>query len=292
MVAKKWCIGQPRFYKSGKVDSDGSEVFLHDDDYVGDLPMHTIVTVPENQRKFTDDEGTSWAEVSYTFPSGEEILGWVKDGLLEDVIENFTNAEVNIPHPTKDPTDAAQYMVWEGDVKRNMCGELCIAFIVGDDIETLLTKWKENDKLNYYISLVAKGKDNALWASHLIAILEVYGYREVSKDLIFSAGGCIKYKDGLQDPTRSFLISPGRLKEMLKTHYLIAHVRQTGSGNFVESGGFGHWIVVDKIEPYGVGRGKIEIYNPYYNKREEHSYVEFRKSCGNSGYWVNRTPPA
>jgi len=294
MAAKKWCVGQPRFYKDIRKDPNSEDLFISEDDYVRELPAHAIVTVPENQRTFTDKEGASWSEILYKNVGGEDILGWVKNGFLEDVIENlnFNDAEVHIPHPTKDPTDAAQFMIWDGNIKRNMCGELCIAFIVGEDIELLLTKWKENDRLQYYISLVAKAKDNALWAPHLRAILEIYGYRVVSPKLANEVGACMKYKDGLRDPKKNFVISPGRLEKMLKTHYLIARVRQSSNGNLVEAGGFGHWVVLDNVKPYGVGRGRIEIYNPYFNKREEHSYVEFQKSCatGYSGYWVNRTP--
>ena len=163
MAAKKWCVGQPRFYKDIRKDPNSEDLFISEDDYVRELPAHAIVTVPENQRTFTDKEGASWSEILYKNVGGEDILGWVKNGFLEDVIENlnFNDAEVHIPHPTKDPTDAAQFMIWDGNIKRNMCGELCIAFIVGEDIELLLTKWKENDRLQYYISLVAKAKDNA-----------------------------------------------------------------------------------------------------------------------------------
>ena len=299
-MAKKWCIGQPRFYKNIRKDINSEDLFVSEEDYLRALPKYSILTIPENQRKITDKEGANWAEVLYKNIEGEDILGWVKDSFLEDLVSNlnFAKSEVNIQNPTKNPADAAQYMIWDGHAKYNMCGELCIAFIVGDDIETLLTKWKEKGTLGYYINLVAKTKDKPLYEPHLRAILKVYGYRNLPLNLAHEDGAIIKYKEGLKS-ARHFFISPGRLKKMLETHYLIARVRQSSRGTFLpkdapRNSWVGHWVVLDKIEPYGVERGKVEVYNPYSNKREEHSYIEFKKSCANgySGYWVSRTPPA
>jgi hypothetical protein len=297
MAIKKWLVGQPRFYKNIRKEPDSEHVFVSEEDYIFEIPSRRIVTIPDNQRKFTNKLGVLWSEVLYSNEKGENILGWIMDGYLEDVLENanFKDFEVYIPHPTVDPTDPPQNMIWDGHRKTNMCGELCIAFIVGEDIETLLTNWKEKGKWKYYFSLVAQNRNNPLYDIHLRAILEVYGYRKVKPDLMQEAGSLVKYGDGLNDARNNRLVSPDRLKKNLVTHYLIARVIQNSSGDLVDhkSKGFGHWVVLDKITPYGAGRGKVEIYNPYFNKREEHSYIEFQKSCAPnySGYWVNRTPP-
>jgi hypothetical protein len=290
MATRKWIIGQPRFYKDVKKEQGSENISVSEADYLGELPPLTVISIPLNQRKFIDKLGALWSEIMYRNSEGEEVLGWVKDGFLEDVAENprFKEAEVLIPHPSKDPNDAAQNLMWDSEhvVKRNMCSELSVAFIVGDDIETLLRKWEAFDKL-FYPSLVKGNRDNPLVDIHIDKILEAYGYPKTN----------LKYKDGLTDRGIGFVPTPGRFKKMLETCYLIANVRIDSSGKLVskEDGqGVGHWVVVDKITPYGVGRGRVEIYNPYPNKREEYSFADFLRSCAPSysGRWVIRSLPS
>jgi hypothetical protein len=289
MAEKKWCTGQPRFYKEVKQEQNNDTISVSEADYLWNIPSHSVVTVPPNQRKFADKKGALWSEIVYKSTKGEDVHGWVKDGYLEDLQANpnFREAEVNIPHPSNDPTDPAQFLMWDSEnvVKTNMCGELCVAFIGGDDIETFLKKWEAHDKL-YYPWAVKGDSNNPLLWYHIDKMLEVYGHPSPN----------LKYKDGLTGPGISFLSTPGRIKKLLETRFLIAHVRIDGSGKLVrveDKPWVGHWVVLDKIIPYGVNRGRVEIYNPYHNKREEYSYADFIKSCapGYSGLWVNRTPP-
>jgi len=291
MATKKWTIGQPRFYKDIKKEANSEVFFVSEADYLGEIPLRTVVTVPPNQRKFTDGKGAVWSEVVYKNTEGEDVHGWVKDGFLEDVVENpkFKEAEVDIPHPSKDPNDPAQYLMWDSEtvVKTNMCSELCVAFIGGDDIETFLKKWEKHDKIFY--PWAVKGNSNkALMWFHIDRMLEVYGYPSPN----------LKFKDGLKDPGIGFVATPGRIGKLLETRFLIANVRiDGGSGKLVskEDGlGVGHWVVLDKITPYGVGRGRVEIYNPFPNRREEYSYADFIRSCAPTytGLLVNRTRPS
>jgi hypothetical protein len=179
-------------------------------------------------------------------------------------------------------------MKWDSEtvIKTNMCGELCVAFIGGDDIETFLRKWEKHDKLFY--PWAVKGNNNqALFWFNLDKMLEVYGY----------ASPNLKFKAGLTDPGIDFAPTPGRFKKQLETRYLIANVRIDGSGKLVskeEGLGVGHWVVLEKITPYGVNRGRVEIYNPYHNRREEYSYADFIRSCAPTytGLWVNRERPS
>lgn len=290
MAIKKWTIGQPRIYKDIKKEQGSEKFFVSEADYLGELPPRTVITVPPNQRKFSDKTDAVWAEVVYKNSNGDDVQGWVKDGFLEDVAENpkFRESEVHIPHPSKNPNDPAQYMMWDSEtvVKTNMCSELCVAFIGGDDIETFLRKWEKHDKIFY--PWAVKGSSNkALMWYHIDKMLEVYGYPSPN----------LKFRDGLSDPGIGFVPSPGRIKKQLETRYLIANVRIDASGKLVskeEGQGVGHWVVLDKIAPYGVNRGRVEIYNPYPNRREEYSYADFIRSCAPtySGLWVNRTLPS
>jgi hypothetical protein len=290
MAIKKWSVGQPRFYKDILEDPNTGEFFVKEADYLGDIPFHSVVSILPELRKITDKAGKIWSEVVYKNRKGEEVKGWVIDGFLEDLFEspNFIGGVVGIPNPSQDPTDPAQYMMWDSKtvVKTNMCGELCVAFIGGDDIETFLRKWEKHDKLFY--PWAVKGDNNkALFWFNIDKMLEVYGY----------ASPNLKFKDGLTDPGIGFAPTPGRIKKQLETRYLIANVRIDGSGKLVskEDGkGVGHWVVLDKIMPYGVNRGRVEIYNPYHNRREEYSYADFIRSCAPTynGLWVNRERPS
>jgi hypothetical protein len=289
METKKWCIGQPRFYKNIMEDQTSGAFFVNEADYLYDLPFRAILSLLPDQRKVTDKNGSLWAEVVYKDKDGENVRGWVKDGFLEDVFENpnFIGNVVQIPHPSPNPFDPPQFMMWDSEtvVKTNMCGELCVAFIGGDDIETFLRKWEEHDKLFY--PWAVKGNNNKpLFWFNFDKMLEVYGYPSPN----------LKFKDGLSDPGIGFTPTPGRFKKQLEKRYLIANVRIDGTGRLVskeDNKGVGHWVVLDKITPYGVNRGRVEIYNPYPNRREEYSYADFIRSCAPSytGLWVNRERP-
>jgi hypothetical protein len=290
MPAKKWCIGQPRFYRDIKKDDTSGEYSVSETDYLGEIPLRSIVSISPNPRVIIDRNGSVWTAVVYKNKKGENVQGWVKEGLLEDLVENpnFKEAEVHIPHPSLDPNDPPQYLMWDSTtvVKTNMCGELCVAFIGGDDIETFLRKWEMHDNL-YYPWAVKGDSNKPLYWYHLNKMLEVYGYPSPN----------LKYKDGLTDAGIGFAPTPGRISRLLETRYLIARVRIDGSGKIVrpdDSTWVGHWVVLDKITPHGVNRGRVEIYNPYPNRREEYSYADFIRSCapGYSGLWVNRTPPS
>ena len=290
MNMKKWLVGQPRFYSAIDQDQSTGEISINETSYLFDIPMRSTVSVMEGLQKITDKAGKLWSEVVYRNKKGDEIKGWVLDGFLEDVFENpaFAEGVVPIPHPSPDPTDPAQFMIWDSEtvVKTNMCGELCVAFIGGDDIETFLRKWEKNDKIFYPWAVKGNSNKPLLWF-HLDVMLEVYGYPKHN----------LKFKDGLTDPGIGFVPTPGRFKAMLETSYLIANVRIDTSGRLVskeEGQGVGHWVVLDKIAPYGVNRGRVEIYNPYPNRREEYSYADFIRSCAPtySGLWVSRERPS
>ncbi len=290
MAIQKWCIGQPRFYKNLSQDQSSGAFSVNEADYLGDLPFRAVVSVSPELRKITDKNGSVWSEIVYKNHKNEDVLGWVKDGFLEDVLENpnFVGSVVSIPHPSLNPFDAPQFMMWDSEtvVKTNMCSELCVAFIGGDDIETFLRKWEQHDRIFY--PWAVKGNNNkALFWFHIDKMLEVYGYPSPN----------LKLKDGLSDPGIGFVPSPGRFQKQLETRYLIANVRIDGSGKLVskeDNKGVGHWVVLDKITPYGVNRGRVEIYNPYPNRREEYSYADFIRSCAPTytGLWVNRDRPS
>jgi hypothetical protein len=225
--------------------------------------------------------GVKWSQVNY-----RQRLGWVRDSALDDYFDRFPESEVYIPNPTPDEHDAAQYMylLGESGEKNNMCGQLCAAFIMKIDIETFVEDWKVKAN-NYYRIAIAGSVDNATGIDSLTSMFNVAPYNA-------QPGDVMRFEVPMKEPiTGRVLVSPGRIETMLKTHYLVAGVRIKSTGKLSGSG-IGHWVVLDKITPdgrLGGNGGWVEIYNPFFNKRQEYSYEEFMRSfAGFLGLWVKR----
>ena len=274
MPAQKWLIKFTPLYETPGGKKQNVRIFVN-----------RIYDLTGNREIFRD---VLWSEITFKeFINSKEVerKGWVQDVYLEDYVDDPDSQgfEVLIPHPTPDSTDAAQYMKWEKPKHVNMCGELCVAFIAGEDIETFLTKWKQMDSTRYdkFVPIDAKtGPDE------VNNMLMVYGYPKEYLTL----------EKGLTDEATGSRKSPGKFQRMLATNYLIAAVRIDNiAGNIIGGGKVGHWVVVDKVIADGVDRGWVEIYNPFPNKRQVYSYDEFTRSCNAqswTGLWVSRTVPS
>lgn len=249
-----------------------------------ELNQADIVVVRQQNIRVPGSEAT-WAEVLY---HGKP--GWVNEVFLDDYVEDFPADEVPIPNATPQKTDAAQYMTRHNMVTYNMCGELCVAYIIKHeidphtDIDKVLDTWEKSDSkspFRYSEKTIREGTTS----SHLRNMLETYGYTNLG---------------AIQDLSTSITahkpLSPENLKFMLETHYLLARVKSQfgtsgalapidqGSGRDERN----HWIVVDKITHNG---NRVQVYNPYHNKRETYSYNEFFYACTApklSGLWVIR----
>ena len=196
MASKKWCIALTGL----RAGPNGRKIL--------DIPPGAIIDYTGNQEPGRlDGHEILWSEVVY-----RGRTAWVNDRLLEDYVEKYPEA-VRIPNPSAEPNDAAQYLMLDGYIKYNMCGELCAAYIGGDDIDTFLAKWSEAAP-NFYKWAVQGDNDNPTGIDALESMLKVYGYQ-------FPV---LRFQAGLTDPVIGFKISPGRLKRMLETHYLIANV--------------------------------------------------------------------
>jgi hypothetical protein len=258
------------------------------------LNKGAVVELTGKKRKISiSDLSTSWSEMAYAVYDKKVqtvthwVIGWVNDAYLDDYNEKFPDSGVVIPNPTTDPHDAQQYMILENKARFNMCGELCVAFIVNDDIDSALAKWKKNSP-HTYNRILAEGKDVGTLESDLknmlAAILGEYGFGS-------DADQIISFKERLQIP-----LTPDRmveaLEKMLVTHYLIVLVTINSSGELMRKDNLevrqiNHWVLLDKITRNGA---RVELYNPFPNKREEYSFNEFYFSCrlSRSGLWVKR----
>jgi len=308
-AVRKWCFkhGSPVINPLLKKSyfADDKEIILSE----GPAPSYSlkrgkVVRVNRQNIKIPGDVPlSSWSEIIYEETSYDRalkqwvtsrVIGWVNDAYLDDYHEQFPDFEVEIPNATKDSTDAQQFMFikdeGEFNVKTNMCGQLCVAFVIKENIDTVLDNWRKKGKKNYYGSLVGKGQNKTTTQEHLKDILDLY-YTNADDVLPFKEGlVAIPLAAPANEP--NYPHASNELQERLKTHSLITLVRidlNNGELNPVEHAKpRNHWIVVDKITRNGNG---VEIYNPFPNKRQEYSFQEFYKSMGSnpsSGWWVKR----
>ena len=300
---KKWCL------KKVAVENPRFETWDHDGTVMQDhklvksfntLPRNTVVNVLRPNEIINGD---SYSLVTYQetyYDSGVKnwvttrVTGLVKDADLDDYHEHeneeFQKFVVDIPHATKKSTDAQQYMtiIDEGNdefkARYNMCGELSVAFIVEKNIDTVLAEWKGNSP-GIYNSMVGKGVDEPLGRSQMEDILKVQG-------IDFE-----RYKDEMGNKISLAVAADPRCasekwQEKLKTHYFITNLRiDTNTGDLIQAHSAeqrNHWVVVDKSTRNG---SRVELYNPFPNKREEYTFGEFYKSVGgdpNTGWWIKR----
>ena len=282
--SRKWSIKQNlEVYES---NGNGSKFSLD----FGDV-------VAVNRIYFPPNAGDSkWSEITRTsyIKIGEKWVpqtktGWVLDFYLDDYNEDFPNNNdiVKIENPTQNPNNnAKQYMMWEKTEQNNMCGELCVAYIVKKEIEetsleSVLEKWKQAPNKGPFSYNLEKIKEGLI-KEHLNDILQVYdvlkGQCQPIDSLLAEWNAALNAASVLE-----------KLKDKLKTHYLIALVTIDGKGALIpKAEKIKHWVVVEEITRNGWG---VKLYNPFSNKLQKYSLGEFASSCHKSGLWVKRKQP-
>ncbi len=279
---KKWCL------------KEGLPVYSPNSTKPVFSLIHGNVVIVE--RICNSPNAVTWSEItrtSYSMVGGKWVpqtnKGWVNDFYLDDYNEGFpdNNDVVKIENPTQDPNaHAKQYMVWEKTKQVNMCGELCVAYIVNNEIEetsleSVLEKWKQAPNKGNFSYNLGKIKEGLI-KEHLNDILQVYDALKGQYQPIDSLRA--EWNAALN--AASFL---EKLKDKLKTHYLIALVTINSSGALIpKAETIKHWVVVEEITWNGWG---VKLYNPFPNKFQKYSLEEFSSSCHNSGLWVKRKTP-
>ena len=289
-TGKKWCYVNTRVYDA----PNGAELPRIPNRVP--IPPGGIVNLTGKIKNIDD---TFWVEILYPYheyskenKAWEErtVTGWVNDLYLDDYNEKFPDNEVTILNPTADPNDAQQYMVWEDAEKYNMCGELCVAYIVQKDIdstsslESVLERWRDSPTKGSF-SYTSKTVRLGTYAPHLKDILQTYPEFNNDQD----EDQIVDFRTGLKDGAFTW----DGIKDRIRTHYLIALVTIGKSkGELIKknNAGVSHWVLLEKITRNG---NRVELYNPFPNKRQEYSFAEFASSCSSSlsGIWVKRKTP-
>jgi hypothetical protein len=222
---------------------------------------------------------TTWREVDFINSQGAHT-GWVYGALLEEYDPEDFPPVVSIPFPTPNPNDAAQYMIWKGQVQYNLCGELCAAYLAGVSLATLLDVWEAKAITFFQRVFGSGGRARGTDLGELDSMLSLFGFSTPS----------LRLDAGLRDPILNrALVTPARMERMLQTHRAIVGVKIGGVTGYLRGGGIAHWVVVEQVYPNDVNRGHVEIYNPFSNTMQGYSWSEFVNSMGSPyGIWVAR----
>lgn len=236
-----------------------------------DLPAGSLVTLTgEKQDVLYKGVSTTWVELS-ALTSQKVYVGWMYQPFVEPYAEEFPPAVVSIPHATPDQIDAAQYMLWRGIKQFNLCGELCVCYITGSDIDSMLTNWQAK-AVNVFKNVFGDGRARGTDVGELDSMLMfAFGYSVPS----------LRLDAGLSDPILGRpLVTPGRFAQQLSGHRAIVSVHIDSVTGNLRGSGILHWVVVESVIPDGVNRGWVELYNPFPNRMQRYSWNEFINSMG------------
>ena len=229
-----------------------------------DIPIWSVVeeTGADVIYAVYNGQNIPWHQIVY-----REFVGWVYGALLEQyrsVSENIVPVEI----PTPISSDPAQYIVWEGKTKHNLCGEFCVAHVVEEkSIEEMLRKWKMASP-EMFARVVNRDKPTGV--GELVDMLKPYNCFADSLTTLWT------------DPVlKRVLFTPGRVSNLLKNGYqIVLGVKIDGYTGGLRGGGIGHWVTIDAIIPIAVNRALVTIYNPFVNQLQDYSFDEIVKSAG------------
>lgn len=179
----------------------------------------------------------------------------------------YRNNILEIPNATFDTKDAAQYMYRKGTKQYSLCGEFCVAYVLGvSNIDTFLDNWEAKD-LKWYQQVFKNGLGRTTGIYDLEKMLAVY--------------------DVVTPCQRFTLATPEFFSEKLKLQKSIVGVQIDYTGYLVGKG-IPHWVVLDRITVIDKNHAIVDIFNPYTNALEPYSWKEFMTSTGayKNGIWV------
>jgi len=241
---KKWTV---RFTPMKSSLAAGSAKLL-------DIPANSIVET-------TGETVVEWERCVYR-TSRKEWIGWIHEAFIEQYIEGLPKDCVDVGDmQTEDTTDPAQYVLWGGYKQVNMCGEMCVAYLLGVPLRSVLEKWKA-DSLPFYKRVFGSGKARGTGDAELVDIFKTMGWpaKQLSPELEYY------FPQALQ----LAIISNGGI---------IAGVKIDSATGRLRGQGVGHWVVPVSVHPERSGYGTIEIYNPFPNRIEVYSWAEFVASA-------------
>ena len=181
-------------------------------------------------------------------------VGWVASARIEPYVRTLEQNGVSLEGiQTVDPYDAEQYVTWFGRRQVNLCGEICVGYLLGTSLPFVLERIEQK----LIRSLFPEKLGRTTGAGDLKAMLDNFG---VESQLLT-----------LKQYT------PAALNELCGRAIVSVRINKlTGELN---GSGIGHWVVPVRSVQERMGRGLVYVYNPFPNCVEVYSYREFLASA-------------
>ena len=182
--------------------------------------------------------------------------GWVKSERLEPYVETLAKNQVSLEGiQTVDPYDAEQYVTVKGKRQVNLCGEICVSYLLDASLPFLLERIEQTPKL--WKSLFPDNVGRTTGALDLKAMFENFGVES----------HVLTYKQ----------YTPAMLEKLCGR--AIVSVRMNRATGELNGSGVGHWVVPLRVVQERMGRGLVCVYNPFPNREEVYSWREFAASA-------------
>lgn len=242
-----------------------------------DIPPGTIVSTDgQMQKHLYKSQYVDWLLVTCV-TSSKVYVGWMYAGYLDPCVQEFTPGVVAILSATPNPVDPAQVYVRNGVDQWNGCGELCAAFVLNKDLNTVLDTWQSPPasasaaRIKYIYQLVfGKGRAPGTSPEDLISIFEAFNIYDT--ELLE-----VELHDAIIGRA---VLSPARLGRLLdKGVGVIQSVHIEGGKGRLKPSGILHWVVPVHVIPDGPGFGRVRIYNPYPDTYEWYDWETFAASA-------------
>lgn len=244
-----------------------------------EMPFGSLVEVVGESTSTYSGMLTPWTEVIYQ-TSLRTYRGWTYSGFLEDYDPAEHLPVVAIENPTPNPQDAAQNAILFGQTQYNLCGQLCVAYLAGVSLETMLNVWGVKAP-TVFNRIFYGGRGRTTGIPDLQSMLTAFDFSTPAQP----------FQDALRDPVlERTLVTPGRVARLLQERRAIIGVSIEGALGRLKPSGIPHWVVLEQVHPRGINDAVVEIYNPYTNQMEIYSWAELIASMGTypHGLWVER----
>ena len=219
-----------------------------------DLNPNTVI---ESTGETKEVNGIIFERVTYNTDK-KNYDGWVDCGKIESYNENFPRDCVDVKAiQTPEVRDAEQYVLWNSKKQVNMCGEMCVCYLLNISLEQLLKLWEVKEP-SFWRSVFGEGMARGTGEGELV---KMFGLFDTKAQTLQA-----KYKSYTPD-----LLS--------KLTGAIVSVRMSTATGRLNGGGVGHWVVVTDVVNERVGYGLVHVYNPFPNRIEVYSYAEFLASA-------------
>lgn len=187
------------------------------------------------------------------------MTGWVESKHLDIYRENLPRNCVDLTDiATPALNDAEQYVIWHERKQVNMCGEICVCYLLGHKLSALLELW-EHKEPSLFKRIFGSGMAGGTYNADLQTIFEMFGESAML----------------INDKTHKYY-TPQIVADLRGA---IVGVKISSVTGRLTGSGVGHWVVIVDIMQERFGYGMVTIYNPFSNRHEIYSYAEFLASA-------------